>query len=191
MVWQMGWCYLENTIPHLHSYAKNKHITLAQATNLDVDSFYDMFYLPMSSIAVQQSNVVRELINNKAGIQSANIWQFYWGGTKYSNNRIYLEYIGNPPDAPKPFHWTWKSCSLSKQKLFFWSLLQDMLNTRDLLMRKSFHIESSRCVVCNDEPNDHFTHLFFSYDFSHYFWLSIRFQWNTNLNMMELLVEGK
>ena len=92
-LWSDKWAddILENTMPHLHSYVKNKHITLAQATNLDVDSFYDMFYLPMSSIAVQQSNVVRELINNKAGIQSADIWQFYWGGTKYSNKRIYME----------------------------------------------------------------------------------------------------
>ena len=64
-------------MPHLHSYVKNKHITLAQATNLDVDSFYDMFYLPMSSTTVQQSNVLRELINNITGLLSDDTWQFY------------------------------------------------------------------------------------------------------------------
>ena len=96
---------LETTMPHLLSYAKEKQTTLAHATNLDNDSFYDMFHLPMSSIAVQQSYVVREMINNRTRQQSPDIWQFYWGGTKYSNQRIYLEFIGNPSDAPKHFHW--------------------------------------------------------------------------------------
>ena len=118
-------------------------------------------------------------------------WQFYWGGSKYSNRRIYREYIENPIDAPKPFHWLWKSCTLAKQKLFFWLLVSDMLNTRDLLTRKSFHIDSTKCVLCEDEPNEHLTHLFFSYDFSQNFWMVIGFRWNTDYELMEMLLEGK
>ena len=118
-------------------------------------------------------------------------WKFYWGGTKYSNKRIYLEYMGNPADAPKPFQWIWKSCTLPRQKFFFWLLLQDRLNIRDLLNRKNFYIETSKCELCDDEPNEHLMHLFFSCDFSQNFWMNIGYQWDTDHNLMEMLLEGR
>lgn len=61
-LWYDKWAddTLVTTMPHLHSYAKNKQTTLAQATNLDEDNFYDMFHLPMSSIAAQQSCCKRD-----------------------------------------------------------------------------------------------------------------------------------
>ena len=48
------------------------------------------------------------------------------------------------------------------RKLFFWMMLQDRLNARDLLVRKNFHIETNNCVLCDDEPNDHLIDLFFN-----------------------------
>ena len=134
--------------------------TLATVNNMEDSEFYDLFHLPMSSIAVQQSANIRELINNRENQQLSDSWKFYWGDTRYSNKRIYLELMGNPVDAPKPYQWIWKSRSLPKQKFFFWLLLQDRLNTRDLLKRKNFYIETSKCELCDDEPNEHLMHLF-------------------------------
>jgi hypothetical protein len=39
-------------------------------------------------------------------------------------------------DAPPIFKWMWKSCVKGKHKFFFWLLLMDRLNTRELLKRK-------------------------------------------------------
>ena len=54
--------------------------------------------------------------------------------------------------APASMRWIWKSFTLPQYKFFFSLLLQDMLNTRDLLARKKFHVESNDCVLCEDYP---------------------------------------
>lgn len=130
-------------------------------------------------------------MNGRMDFNRKDICQFYWNSSTYSNRRIYLEYIGNPPDAAEPFQWIWKSCNLPKHKFFFWLLLQDRLNTRDLLVRKNFYIENSKCVLYDDEPNEHLMHLFFSCDFSQNFWLAIGFEWNKDYDLIEMLLEGK
>ena len=68
----------------LFSYTKNEHITLEAATNLDDSNFYEMFHLPMSSIAVQQSTQLRTLINDRGNQTEMDSWKFHWGGSNYS-----------------------------------------------------------------------------------------------------------
>lgn len=70
---------------------------------------------------------------------------------------------------------------LDKQKFFFWLLLVDRLNTRELLTRKNFYVETSR----------HLIHLFFSCDFSQNFWMSIGIEWNTDTKTIDMLEEAK
>lgn len=192
-LWSDKWCShtISQLMPQLFSYAKKADTTLASVSNMEDSEFYELFHLPMSFIAVQQSTNLRELINNRENQQLSDSWKFYSGDTKYSNKRIYLELMGNPVDAPKPYQWIWKSCSLPKHKLFFWLLLQDILNTRDLLNMKNFYIETSKCELCDDEPNEHLMHLFFSCDFSQIFWMNIGNQWNTDHNLMDILLEGR
>lgn len=118
----MLWCdkwngkTLMNTFPQLFSFAKDKHITVAGAHHTMTSDMYDMFDLPMSSIAVEQSYNVHILINQTINANHNNKWNFYWSDKVYSNKRIYLELIANPPDAAKPFQWIWKSSCLPKQK---------------------------------------------------------------------------
>ena len=58
-------------------------------------------------------------------------------------------------------------------------------------MRKHFYIESSKCVLCDDEPNEHLKHLFFPCDFSHNFWMSIGIEWNTDHSINKMLDKAK
>ncbi|XP_073367712.1 uncharacterized protein [Aegilops tauschii subsp. strangulata] len=58
-VWQQD--TLVNTFPQLHSFAKEENITIANAIDATENDFYSMFHLPMSSIAVQQSQ--KELLH--------------------------------------------------------------------------------------------------------------------------------
>jgi hypothetical protein len=39
-------------------------------------------------------------------------------------------------------------------------MLQDRLNTGDLLVRKNFHVEDPTCVLCDDDTLETLTHLF-------------------------------
>lgn len=144
----------------------------------------------MSTIAVEQSITLKEMITTSMDNTTNDCWKFYLFG-KYSTKRIYNELLGNPPDAAKPFQWIWKSSCLPKHKFFFWLLLQDRLNTRDLLTRNFFYIENKKCELCDDEPNEHLTRLFFSCDFSQNFWMALGFEWNTDLDIINMLMDGK
>ena len=66
-LWSDKWCsqILSQAMPQLFSYVKNLEITLASASNMEEDEFYDLFHLLMSATAVQQSINLRMLINNR------------------------------------------------------------------------------------------------------------------------------
>lgn len=92
--------------------------------------------------------------------------------------------------TPPPFIWLWSSC-LSKQKLFFWLLLKDRLNTREPLLRKKFHIENADCVLCSDGVHESSKHLFFGCSFSKQCWSLVGFAWDLALHVIELIQVGK
>ena len=93
---------------------------MPKAIHYATNDIYEMFHLPMSTIAVQQRFDLQEVLNNNVGNISSNVGKFYWSNNKYSTKRTYLELSGNPtPGAPKPFKWICKSSCLTKQKFFF------------------------------------------------------------------------
>jgi hypothetical protein len=49
---------------------------------------------------------------------------------------------------------------------FFWLLLLDGLNTRNLLCRKNFYLQSYDCVLCSNNAEETLEHLFFDCTFS-------------------------
>ena len=112
--------------------------------------------------------------------EDAENWKFEWNGG-YSCKKVYDALTPNFK-APDPFRWIWKSRALPKHKIFFWLLLLDRLNTRDLLTRKNFHIQSTSCVLCEECNNETMEHLFFfSCEFSQQFWWRLNMEWNTEL----------
>jgi hypothetical protein len=65
------------------------------------------------------------------------------------------------------------------------------MNTRELLSRKNFHIPSQLCALCEDANIENFIHLFFACDFSQHFWWNLNLEWNSELPIMDLLIDGK
>jgi hypothetical protein len=78
-----------------------------------------------------------------------------------------------------------------KSRFFSWLLLQDRLNTRDLLARKKFNIPSHYCALCEDANVEDFIHLFFACDFSQRFWWNLNLEWNTELPIFDMILDGK
>jgi hypothetical protein len=118
---------------------------------------------------------------------ASDTWVLRDSNKVYSSKRVYHALAPSDP-APRPMMWIWKSCVLPKIKIFFWLLLQDRLNTRDLLARKNCSIPSQLCEDANVED---FIHLFFACDFSQRFWWNLSIEWNTELTIMDLLLDGK
>ena len=57
--------------------------------------------------------------------------------------------------------WLWKTCNQLKHKIFFWLLINNRLNTRELLQRKSFFTEDCTCVMCDQQVLETRDYLFF------------------------------
>jgi hypothetical protein len=182
---------LRQKFPHLCSFAKDQDITLKQpAVICTIEDIYDLFHLPLSIIASNQCDQLEPVISPYFEHTALDSWRLTDGNKEYSSKRVY-EVLSSHDLAPAPMRWIWKSCVMPKHKFFFWLLLQDRLNTRNLLARKNFHLQSHDCVLCADGADEDFMHLFFSCDFSQRFWWKLNMEWNTDLGIFDMLIDAK
>jgi hypothetical protein len=66
-------------------------------------------------------------------------------------------------------------------KFFAWFILQDRLNTRDLLKRRHWHVtEDVHCVLCPLGIYEDRIHLFFVCNFSQRIWSYLQIDWISN-----------
>jgi hypothetical protein len=91
-----------------------------------------------------------------------------------TSRKAYLYLSGTIPASPL-FKWIWKSSILPKHKFFFWLLLQERQNTRNLLIRKNMFLDSYCCPVCIENEEETLQHLFFDCSFSQACWI---FPWH-------------
>lgn len=130
----------------------------------------------MSSIAVQQSNNLMSMIDDRMNTTSEDTWHFYWNNTKYSNKRIYLEYIGNPPDAPKPFQWIWKSCTMPNRSSFLASTAGHIEYRRSSVEEELQHWDWQMCIMqwwTKWEPHTSIFQLWFQSELLVDYWIPI------------------
>ena len=97
----------------------------------------------------------------------------------------------NGEDAAATFKWIWKSYCLPRHKFFCWLMLNDRINTCDLLIRKNMHLDSTVCVLCNNEDIEDRTHLLFTCPFSQGFWWNIGFEWNSDMEINNMIIDAK
>jgi hypothetical protein len=67
-----------------------------------------------------------------------DVWKYDWG-EKYLPSKHYT-HVHAHLVAPAVFKWLWKSVCVLKTKVFAWLLLNDWLNTRDLLVRQNWKV---------------------------------------------------
>ena len=68
--------------------------------------------------------------------------------------------------VPPHFNWLWKCSYQPKHKVFFWLLLNDRLNTRNLLRTKTFPLQSYNCVTSSCQAEETLHHLFWDCPFA-------------------------
>jgi hypothetical protein len=192
-LWHDSWNdnTLKEEMPHLHSFALNQDITLRKSVStFQEDSIIDMFYRPLSMVAAAQCDDLFHILNSRSSIQQSDIWGLEGCRNGFSSRKVYA--LLTPYEiAPALVLWTWQACVMAKHKFFFWVLLQDRLNTRDLPTRKNFFVESQLYVLCDDHSHEEFIHLFFSCDYSQQFWCKLGIEWNTEHDLMDMLTDGR
>ena len=84
----------------------------------------------------------------------------------------------------------WKSRCMPKLKVFCWLLVNNRLNTKDLMLRKHWQVEDGpHCVLCNQNILEDVDHLFFSSSFAMECWLKLGFSWALLRNRRDRIAE--
>jgi hypothetical protein len=77
-------------------------------------------------------------------------------------------------------------------QFLFRVLLQNRLNTKDLMAEKNFYMEFKYYVyLCDEQVEETMSHLFFSCDFSQTLWWKILEEWNLDLDFTKVITKAK
>jgi hypothetical protein len=154
----------ENTYPHLFSFARCQYITIDKAMTTVDDNIYNMFTLPLSAKAHDELIDLQEEIHDITPNDNHDRWKLPWG--KYlSTKKAYRALIGEHA-THQTIKGTWKTCSILRQKFFAWLMLQERLNSKDIIRNKNFYVEFMHCILCDTCPEKNILHMFFECSFS-------------------------
>jgi hypothetical protein len=136
------------------------------ATPISAQAFEELTDL---QAIMAQTHIVPETIDTR---------RFPWGSSSYTSAKFYDFMFQALPSFPS-LNAIWKSKCLPKLKVFAWLLLMDRLNTKDLMLRKNWHIEDGiSCVLCDSHTLETKDHLFFQCPFAARCWERIGIDWH-------------
>jgi hypothetical protein len=100
-----------------------------------------------------------EATQERINLGEIDKWSYIWNSTEFSTQKAYKALIGYQ-QCPPHFTWVWNSSCQAKHKFFFWLLLHDRLNTRNLLGRKKFVLTCYDCATLECRQEETLVHLF-------------------------------
>jgi hypothetical protein len=193
LFWKDFWVEGEllcDKFPRLFSFATDEDTSVAAMHGSD--NLFSHFVLPLSIEAYSELQAITDILQ-VTPIQQNSLDQgsFVWGGMNYAPSKFYKFLFAALPSDPLAKA-IWKSKMLPKLKVFSWLLHHDRLNTRDLMDRKHWQIDSSlECVLCHTHLKETRDHLFFECPFSQSCWGSIGIQWNMALQVPDRILSAK
>ena len=123
-------------------------------------------------------------------LDCTDTWSYIWGSDQFSVAKAYKLMMG-VKIVPQQFNWIWNSSCQPKHKVFFWRLLHDRLNTRNLLRRKSFHLDNYNYAVNNCQQEETLQHLFWTCPFAAQCWDIICPTRQANVSVLEASTDLK
>lgn len=93
--------------------------------------------------------------------------------------------LSKAPPADPVFKKIWKNGAMLRYKIFFCLLLHDRANTRNLLHRKSFHLPSYKCELCNTSTEETSLHLFWDCPFALECWDCVTLHRKRGISVMD------
>jgi hypothetical protein len=153
--------------PELHSYWKNKLISLSKAHG--AAALHDLFNLPVSVEAYTQLQDLQFEFSTLVLTEENDNWTYIWGSTQFSSSRAYKALTGHSQVEPI-FKGLGKTSCQGKHKIFFWLVLRDRLSTRNMIRRRGMHIEEYHCVLCQQALEETIMHLLFYCPFAKDCW---------------------
>ena len=150
---------------------------------LSTPNMADLFHPPLSLEAMDELNVVQSgLFDLHADTQIPDYWSWTPGKGVFSA-KSYYSVMHSHMATDTPTRWIWESKATMKIKVFAWLMLNDRLNTRDLLVRRHWRSpqEDNTCPLCFAHAHEDRDHLFFTCQFSTRVWNYLNIQWLAGL----------
>jgi hypothetical protein len=192
LFWKDFWqeeTLLCDRFPRLFSFALDEDISVAAL--LSMDDITSKFYLPLSIEAFQELQVVQQMASDIPLVPANHDQRSFVWGRKYTSARYYHFLFERVPKYEIMVA-IWSSKTLPKIKVFLWLLMLDRLNTRDIMSRKNWSVDSGTdCSLCPTPSLETRSHLFFECDFAKNCWDEINIQWPINKTLAEGFWEVK
>lgn len=181
-LWDPG--VLQWRFPQLFSFTKQPNISARKFLSSDIN---ENFRLPLSMEAFNQLVDLTHLLETlDTSGHHQDVWTFIWGSNTFTSKQAYDVLRGTLPASL--FKWMWKSRARNHHKFFFWLLLRDRLNCRNLLRRKNMHLDCYNCAVCVGNTEETIMHIFFDCPFSQACWIFLGIQWNLTLPPLDMII---
>jgi len=192
LFWDDLWCsvVLAQAFPNLFQAATNNLGSVLDILNaLDLAS---VFNLPLSHQAYDELHELQNLLSTVTfDPNSKDSWSFIWGNDKYSAKKLY-NLAFSSVQAPRTFSWLWKSQCTPRVKIFAWLVLVDRLNTRVMLRRRNFNLQTGvNCELCSSGVEEDADHLLFACPFAARCWHKLQIQWDLSLDIHSRIVQAK
>jgi hypothetical protein len=173
LFWSDKWLFdgstgpLAESFPRLYSYVLDSKLTTAEVYDYQQPS--ELFHLPMSEQAYQEFQLLTNLMRFNPLLVSNDKWVYSWGPT-YTVSKYYQHLHAHIVVMPI-FKWIWKSACMMRTKFFAWLLLNDRVNTRDMLISRHWNVTNdNHCVLCPSRAYEDSLHMFFNCNFSQRVW---------------------
>lgn len=145
LLWHDNWLDqpLKERFPELLSFAKSDSLYVHDWNR--TEDQIQLFHTPLSTQAYNQFTQMQNLIQLQQNEHVKDTWTCNSQKSKYSSITMY-HHLCQQQQEQHIYKWLWKSSCRLRNKIFFWLLLHDRVNTRNLLKRKYFPLESYTCV---------------------------------------------
>jgi hypothetical protein len=177
--------------PNLYAYANNPKVSLWKLRNSG-DLLHN-FRIPMSRQAYNEFLLLQNAVSGLPPVSPhvRDVWHFIWGTQSYSSHRFYQHHFSSL-QPQRSVVWIWKSKCLPKIKFFGWLLLNDRLNTRNMLRRRNKFLEEGyNCVLCQNHVEETLEHLFFDCPAATARWFAIGIAWDDAPSLHERIYRAK
>jgi hypothetical protein len=179
---------LSSRFPRLFSFVLDKDLSVAEVHV--APDMSQSFYLPLSAQAYQELMVVQQGMRDFPLSVTPDVWIYDWGdkilpSSYYASLHAHLM-------VPPVFKWIWKSACMMNTKVFAWLLLNDRLNTKDLLVRRNWkEAEDNFCKLCPTRTYEDRLHLFFTCNFSCRVWNYLQIDWSVGDDTQSAVAAAK
>jgi hypothetical protein len=177
--------------PNLVAYAKDPKASLWKLRN--EGSLINCFNIPMSRAAYNELLLLQQFFDSLHVLDlcEKDSWHFIWGQQIFTLSKYYQYQYKNLQPSRVVLS-VWKSKCTPTVKFFFWLLLNDRLNTRNVLRRRrKFLEEGYSCVLCQDGIEETSDHLFFECYVVACRWFALGISWSTSHNSHQKIYLAK